>query len=231
MNPVKASRFARRNFLKGVGLLAAGTFWADEVLEALPRNTNTYSKPSDLKITDMRVALVGHAPMNCPLVRLDTNQGVYGLGEVRDGASALYALELKSRLLGENPCSVEKVFRKIKQFGGISRQAGGVCGVEMALWDLAGKAYNVPVYQMIGGKYRDKVRVYCDTTESDDPKVYGQRLKARLDQGFTWLKMDLGIDLVKDKPGAVTHPIDVSLSQGERVEHPFTGIEITEKGC
>ena len=183
MNPVKASRFARRNFLKGVGLLTAGTFWADEVLEALPRNTNTYSKPSDLKITDMRVALVGHAPMNCPLVRLDTNQGIYGLGEVRDGASVTYALILKSRLLRENPCNVDKLFRKIKQFGGESRQAGGVCGVEMALWDLAGKAYNVPVYQMIGGKFRDEVRIYCDTTESEDPKVYGQWIRPGTSSG------------------------------------------------
>jgi hypothetical protein len=52
---------------------------------------------------------------------------------VRDGASATYALFLKSRLLGENPCHVDRLFRKIKQFGGQARQAGGVCGVEMAL--------------------------------------------------------------------------------------------------
>jgi len=66
---------------------------------------------------------------------------------------------LKSRLLGENPCNVDKVFRKIKQFGFHARQAGGVCGVEMALWDLAGKAYNVPAYQMLGGRFRDNIRI------------------------------------------------------------------------
>ena len=66
----------------------------------------------------------------------------------------------------------------------------------MALWDLAGKAYDVPVYQMLGGKFRDKIRCYADTTESHDPKIYGQRLKGRKEQGFTWLKMDLGIDLL-----------------------------------
>ena len=221
----------RRSFLKGaVGLGTAG-FWADVVLEALPQNTNTNSKPSDLKITDLRIATVAGAPMTCPLIRIDTNQGIYGLGEVRDGASKNYALILKSRLLGENPCNVDKVFRKIKQFGGHSRQAGGVCGVEMALWDLAGKAYGVPVYQMIGGKFRDKIRCYADTTESDDPKIYGQRLKARKEQGFTWLKMDLGVDLVGKVPGAVTHPADVPLAQGGRVQHMFTGIEITDKGA
>src|SRR5215470_3866424 len=94
----------------------------------------------------------------------NTNKGIYGLGEVRDGASKNYALMLKSRLLKENPCNVDKLFRKVKQFGGHSRQAGGVCGVEMALWDLAGKAYNVPAYQLLGGKFRDKVRCYADTT-------------------------------------------------------------------
>jgi hypothetical protein len=90
------------------------------------------------------VATVVEAPMTCPIIRIDTNQGLSGYGEVRDGASATYALILKSRLLGENPCNVDKLFRKIKQFGGHARQAGGVCGVEMALWDLAGKAYGVP---------------------------------------------------------------------------------------
>ena len=82
--------------------------------------------------------------MTSPIIRIDTNQGIYGLGEVRDGASKNYALELKSRILGENPCNVDKLFRKIKQFGGHARQGGGVSGVEVALWDLAGKAYNVP---------------------------------------------------------------------------------------
>src|SRR3954453_7353775 len=222
----------RRSFLKGAGALAASSFWADEVLEALPHSTTTNSKPSELKITDLRVATLAKAPMTCPLVRIDTNQGIYGLGEVRDGASATYALMLKSRILGENPCEVEKIFRKIKQFGGQSRQAGGVCGVEMALWDLAGKAYGVPVYQMLGGKYRDKVRIYCDTTESDDPKIYGQRLKQRMDQGFTWLKMDLGIDLIQKVPGAVSHPLGMDPTKDTHlIAHPFTGVEITQKGC
>ena len=68
----------------------------------------------------------------------------------------LTRLILKSRILGENPCNVDRLFRKIKQFGGHARQGGGVSGVEVALWDLAGKAYNVPIYQMLGGKFRDR---------------------------------------------------------------------------
>ena len=207
MKPLSERGYGRRSILKGIGGALGAGFWADQTLEALPQNVNTNSKPSDLKITDLRVLVIGRAPMTCPLIRIDTNQGIYGLGEVRDGASKNYALMLKSRLLNENPCNVDKIFRKIKQFGGHARQGGGVCGVEMALWDLAGKAYNVPVYQMLGGKFRDRIRCYADTTESHDPKVFGQRLKARRDEGFTWLKMDLGVDLVaEDSRARVTGP-------------------------
>ncbi len=220
----------RRSFLRRAAGVLGASFWADDLLDAHPQNVNTNSKPSDLRITDLRTCVITRAPMTCPLIRIDTNQGIYGLGEVRDGSNRNYALELKSRLLGENPCNVDKVFRKIKQFGGPSRQGGGVSGVEMALWDLAGKAYNVPVYQMLGGKFRDRIRCYADTTESNDPKVFGQRLKARHDQGFTWLKMDLGIDLVANIPGTITRPDGVSLGQGDGTQHMFTGIELTQKG-
>ena len=220
----------RRSFLQtAAGALGAG-LWAGEELEAYPQNTNTNSKPSGLRITDLRVATVARAPMTCPLIRIDTNQGVYGLGEVRDGASAKYALMLKSRILNENPCDIDKIFRKIKQFGGHARQGGGVCAVEMALWDLAGKAYNVPVYQMLGGKFRERIRCYADTTESHDPKIYGERMKKRMAEGFTWLKMDLGVDLLANVPGTVTRPEGTSLGGGGRVQHMFTGMELTPKG-
>jgi L-alanine-DL-glutamate epimerase-like enolase superfamily enzyme len=227
---IPQQRLRRRKFLGAAAGALGLTFWDDKTLEASMAHTKGASKPSDLKITDLRVATIKGAPMTDPIIRIDTNQGIYGLGEVRDGASKTYALMLKSRLLGENPCNVDKIFRKIKQFGGESRQAGGVCGIEMALWDLAGKAYNVPVYQMLGGKFRDKIRCYADTTESDDPKIYGDRLKKRKEQGFTWLKMDLGIDLMKDVPGTITSPAGVSIGGGGNVEHMFTGIELTPKG-
>jgi L-alanine-DL-glutamate epimerase-like enolase superfamily enzyme len=224
------NRVARRTFFSAVAGGLGLTFWDDKTLDAATQHVNGNSKPSELKITDLRVATIKGAPMTDPIIRIDTNQGIYGLGEVRDGASKTYALFLKSRILGENPCNIDKIFRKIKQFGGESRQAGGVCAIEMALWDLAGKAYNVPVYQMLGGKFRDKIRCYADTTESDDPKIYGDRLKKRKEQGFTWLKMDLGIDLMKDVPGTITSPMGVSIGGGANVEHMFTGIELTPKG-
>src|SRR5215470_5616690 len=164
------SQYDRRSFFKTLGAAAAGagaTGWlSDENVEGAVKNVQRNSIPSQLKITDLRVAVVTGAPMNVPLIRIDTNQGISGYGEVRDGGSKTYALILKSRLLGENPCNVDRLFRKIKQFGAPARQAGGVCGVEMALWDLAGKAFGVPAYQMLGGKFRDRVRLYADTTDA-----------------------------------------------------------------
>ena len=108
--------------------------------------------------------------MTCPIIRIDTNQGIYGLGEVRDGASKTYALMLKSRLLGENPCNVDKIFRKIKQFGGHARQGGGVCGVEMALWDLAARRTTCRSTRCSAASSATSIRCYADTTESHDPE-------------------------------------------------------------
>lgn len=232
MKPAIKNSLDRRSFFKSTGTAAAGIslasfFNSREDVEAATQNVNKASKPSELKITDLRVATLRGVPFTSPLIRIDTNQGIYGLGEVRDGASKNYALMLKSRILGENPCNVDKVFRKIKQFGSHARQAGGVCAVEMALWDLAGKAYNVPAYQMLGGKFRDKVRCYADTDGFPDPKVFASRLKERMDRGYTYLKMDLGVQLVQKTPGTVTSPKEVEL---RTLEHPFTGIEITDKG-
>src|SRR5271157_3038641 len=196
------------------------------------RNVNTNSSPSSLKITDLRVAtVVKPGPGPCTIVRLDTNQGVYGLGEVRDGSSPTYALMLKSRILNENPLRIDYLFRKIKQFGGPARQAGGVVSIEMALWDIAGKVYGAPIYQMLGGKFRDRIRIYADTTESKDPKVYAQNMKIRKEEmGLTWLKMDLGIDMVEDTPGTVTRPAGLSAWEQTFLTHPFVATEVTDKG-
>jgi len=219
-------------------------------------SVNTNSKPSDLRITDMRFTDIIGAPMQCTLMKIYTNQGLVGLGEVRDGASRTYAEMLKSRILGENPCEIDKIFRRIKQFGGQARQAGGVCGVEIALWDLAGKAYGVPIYQMLGGKFRDKIRIYCDTDVSGKHtgKEMGEALKKRMERGFTFLKMDLGIGILHHEKGSLNAPLgflrepqenwethkgdepDVKRHARNRnydyynIPHPFTGIHITEKG-
>ncbi len=191
-------------------------------------NVNSYSSPSDLHITDMRFADIAGAPMHCTLMKIYTNQGLVGFGEVRDAATKTYALMLKRVLLGENPCNVDKLFRRIKQFGGQARQAGGVCGVELALWDLAGKAYGVPVYQMLGGKFRDKVRMYCDTDVSGKPDgtKMGHALKKRMELGYTFLKMDVGIMLIAEEPGALNYPLGLMEEMRElaRYRIPLVGV-------
>ena len=173
---------------------------------SLEANINTHSRPTDLKITDLRIVNLEPLPFDVTLLRLDTNQGISGYGEVRDGASPTYALLLKSRLLGENPCNIDKLFRRIKQFGYHGRQGGGVCGIEMALFDLAGKAYGAPAYQLAGGKFRDKVLIYSDTDTVADGAAMGERLKRRMDDGFKFLKMDIGIGLLEGLEGAIAAP-------------------------
>lgn len=227
--------------------------------ELISSRINTCSRPSELRITDMRFVDIDGAPKRCTILKIETNQGITGYGEVRDASSKTYALMLKSRILGENPCNVDKIFRKIKQFGGHSRQGGGVSGVEIALWDLAGKAYGVPLYQLLGGKFRDAVRVYCDTDVEGHHTGHdmGLALKKRMEMGFTFLKMDLGIGLLMDEPGTLNAPLGfidemkkyaphILNVQGGSVTadmvkhqksydivhtaHPFTGIHITEHG-
>lgn len=212
---------------------------------------NTSSCPSDLKITDMRFADIVGAPMDCTLIKIETNQGIVGYGEIRDFSNKMYALQLKRLLLGENPCNVGKLFAKIKQFGGHARQGGGVSGIEVALMDLAGKAYGVPVYQMLGGKFRDEIRIYCDTDVDGKHSGadMGKALKERINKGFTIVKMDLGIDLLIDIKDAINAPLgyleimkkfsqqelsfgitNEAFSEFMSIPHPFTLVSITEKG-
>ena len=225
----------RRDLLKWLGWGSAtaglsGAGWLSvHDAEAAMARVNTRSQPSELKITDLRLARIDPNPrFRRYVIRIDTNQGISGYGEIRDGSSPTYALMLKSRILGMNPCNVDQIFRKIKQFGHHARQAGGVVSIEMACWDLAGKAWAVPCWQMLGGKFRDKIRLYCDTTSSRDPIAMGNHLKQRLEKGFTFLKMDVGIGLLKNISGALSAP--VGMLDAPNVAHPFTGIRITEKG-
>ena len=213
---------------------------------------------ANLRITDMRFCDIDDMPKRCTLMKIYTNAGLVGYGEVRDGATKTYAAMLKSRLLGENPLNVDRLFRRVKQFGYHARQGGGVSGVEVALMDIAGKAWGVPCWQLLGGKFRDRVRVYCDTDVEGKHtgRDMGLALKRRMDMGFTMLKMDLGMGLLIDEPGTLTAPLgflddmnrlaqysvnephgsmDYSQMRHEaydinNIAHPFTGIRITPKG-
>ncbi len=227
---------SRRDMLRSTislfatGMLGKGVPAAEA--QSSVKNVNKHSSPSTLKITDMRYTVVKKpGPSPCPIIRIDTNQGVYGLGEVRDVANYQYAMVLKNRIVGENPLNVDFLFEKIAQFGGISRQAGGVVAVEMALWDIVGKVYGIPIYQMLGGKWRDKIRIYADTPEADTPKEFAAIAKERKDRGLTWIKVDIGTDLLKGKPGTIMEPADQrSVEYDKRLPHAFTGNELTDKG-
>jgi len=198
------------------------------------KSVNTHSAPSDLKITDMRIAVVC-ANYDYPILRIDTNQGVYGIGEVRDAGHQENALQLKSRLLGQNPLNIDMIFRDIKRFGNWGREGGGVSGIEIALWDLIGKVYGVPCYQFLGGKYRDKVRLYADTPHPEDtsPEGYVQRVRGRAKLGMTFIKFDIGMHLLAGiKNTRIGTPTQHEYQTGSWVSAPGTGtgVHVTDKG-
>ena len=244
----------RRNFLKkaALGGIALGGLMHLSIEDTIAQTTSKVSRassPSDLKITDLRVAEKGNMGFANRIIRIDTNQGIYGLGDIRDGTDQRFALMLKSKIVGLNPCNVEMIFKVIKQFGGHGRQGGGVSAVEMACWDLCGKAMNVPVWQLLGGRYSDKIRIYADTPEERDPAKQVEALKRRLSDGYTWLKMDIGIDEIAKDPESLVNSkfwsqnsgnlsnwyMGRGIAQGGYNDYwmkaqPFTQIQITDKG-
>ncbi len=214
--------------------IAAGTLITHADLETLSAQTNTNSGPSALRITDLRIAVVSppyEADYRC-LVRIDTNQGISGWGDVRGRANKNYALVLKNRIMGMNPCNVAAIFYKIKQHGGHGVAGGGVSAVEMACWDLAGKAWGVPVWQMLGGKFRDRVLLYADTESSNDPAHMAEHLAERVTQGFKFLKMDLSISRIAGAGNLSRPPASAAagLTAMPRTPHEFSGTQISEKG-
>src|ERR1700739_5034786 len=238
-----------RRALLGTGAAVAGLgLLAD--LDAYPQNVNRNSIPSDLKVTDMRIAVLrgpggqggggrgggaraplppatpgtGGASGGTIVVRIDTNQGISGYGQtIGDGPQPNYVLTHKGRLLGENPCNVDRIFRKIKMHGGSHRAGMGVNAIENALWDLAGQAYGVPIYQMLGGKFRDKVRLYSEgDPRSDDIKDIAADYKERVAAGFTMLKYDLGVARVlQGKKGTMSAPAGQNGETGGDPEHSY----------
>ena len=203
-----------------------------QAMEQVEKAASTYSRPSELKITDMRMAVVA-SNYDYPIIRLDTNQGVYGIGEVRDAGHKENALQFKSMLLGQNPCNVDMIFRAIKRFGNWGREGGGVSGIELALWDLVGKVYGVPCYQFLGGKYRDKVRLYADTPTPDEPtpEGYAEHVLGRKKMGFTFIKFDLTPRALTELPDMLIGkptPFDYSMGRRWRAPGSDVGTKVTD---
>ncbi|MFC3958777.1 mandelate racemase/muconate lactonizing enzyme family protein [Halovivax cerinus] len=121
----------------------------------------------DVEITDVQTTMVdGNFPWT--LVRVYTDAGIVGTGEAYWGAGAPELIErMVPFLRGENPLDVDRLTEHLVQrmsgegsIGGVTVTA--ISGIEVALHDLVGKILDVPAYQLLGGKYRDAVRVYCD---------------------------------------------------------------------
>lgn len=204
---------SRRSLMRNAGLLTAlGPLFkmTEGSLSAQARSgpVNKASAPSDLKITDLRgVTIDPNWNMHdFPLIRIDTNQGVYGLGEVFCGNVWTQAAVLKPFVVGKNPLQIESVLSGIRRLcAGPYPMGGGYSAIDTAMHDIAGKVYGVPCWRLLGNKLRDRVILYCDTDTQGrpDPKAYGAHMLTRKKAGFRFFKTDLGVGLVSNRPGAV----------------------------
>ena len=185
--------FNRRSFLQGAGGGLTGLLSLRGLSAAVQASTSPYRRPK-LKITDVQTASVGALH-----VRIYSDQGLIGQGEAVDAVSggAPIVAGFRYALLGQDPLNVDAIFERLRVsgiFGGA--QAGqyvaALSGVEIALWDLAGKAVGLPVYQLLGGKMRNRIRMYCDsaTNRRDDPKAK-EYISQIIDLGFTAAKIDI----------------------------------------
>jgi L-alanine-DL-glutamate epimerase-like enolase superfamily enzyme len=133
------------------------------------------------------------------------------------------------------------LFKTIKQFGFHGRQGGGVSAVEMALWDLAGKAFGVPCWMLLGGRYRDKVRLYSyipvhNWAKMDESK-FKEDVNRRLNiEGYTWLKFYPSLDTISHIPGTTVNskfwnePKYTNFTSYSKTKQPFTQLQVTDKG-
>jgi len=175
-----------------------------------------FSAPSDLKITDIRALRIA-ANFDYPVIKIYTNQDVYGLGEVRDAGNENLALGMKPLLVGKNPLDISGILQTVRPYAGPGRQGGGFSAIDIALHDITGKVFGVPVWRLLGDKKRDRVRMYCDTTGTADPKKYGERMVERMKKGFTFFKMDVTTNFVGGQAGALDTagvPTDKGLEYG-----------------
>ncbi|MBL7877448.1 MAG: mandelate racemase/muconate lactonizing enzyme family protein [Cyclobacteriaceae bacterium] len=169
-------------------------------LETAVDRTPRSSAPSDLKITDIKCGYIrnGHSLF----VKIHTNQGIWGCGEGVDATPGTYHLVkmFGERIKGKSPLNVHRLFEDIRRSGFFEGAQSGMfvavlTAVESALWDLVGKALGLPVYQLLGGKFRDKIRVYCDTAlyqnKLPTPKDFADAALEAKKMGFNAIKFDL----------------------------------------
>ncbi len=129
-------------------------------------------------------------------LKVDTDEGLSGWGEPilegKPNTSIAAVKEVERHLIGQDPTQIERLFQQLYR-GGFYRggeiQMSAISGIEQALWDIKGKALGVPVYDLMGGTVRDKIKAYA-WIGGDDPEKADQDAKKRLEQGFLNLKMN-----------------------------------------
>jgi galactonate dehydratase len=194
---------SRRKFLSKAAIAAAMTPFApltsfgrtyEEAIDKTPKR----SAPADLKITDVKCGYIRGSVM----VKIYTNQDIVGHGEGVDAVPGTYHLvkNFGNRIKNQNPLNVHRLFENIRKSGFFQGAQSGMyiavlSAIETALWDIAGKALNLPVYQLLGGKFRDKIRVYCDTAlyqrNLPKPKDFADAALKAKEMGFNAIKFDL----------------------------------------
>jgi galactonate dehydratase len=186
----------RRKLLQTAGVPIAGAMALPALSEAIQASSTTYQRPK-LKITDVRTAMVVvHGPQ--AHIRIYTDQGLIGQGESTDAAIGTPALihSFRRFLIGRDPLNVDAMWEVLRRNVFSGPQGGqymtALSGLEIALWDLAGKALGLPVYQLLGGKFRDQVRIYLDTDMTDNlgPEC-DRKVAIAKDQGFSVAKIDI----------------------------------------
>jgi galactonate dehydratase len=191
------SQLSRRDLMRGALFAPMGLLSFPAISAAVQAATSPYGRPK-LKITDVRTAEVRAHGYQLH-VRIYTDQGVFGHGEGTDAVQGGVPLvEMFRRfLVGQDPLNVDFHFERIRTAGIFAGAQAGqyiavLTAVETALWDLAGKAVGLPVYQLLGGKQRDRVRIYCDsqTNNRNDPDA-AKKLQEIKDLGFTAVKIDI----------------------------------------
>jgi galactonate dehydratase len=176
----------RRDFLVESGVVSFLAAVAQPVVEGR----------SDIKITDIKTFLVGLGSRNLCFVKVETNQGIHGIGEAYscgpDEATVATINDFKRWLVGQDPRNIEHLMAMMMNFtrfpGGLVVNAA-MSGIEHALWDISGKAAGVPVYRLLGGKCRDKIRVY-QSAGGNEPREVADRAVALVRKyGYTAVKM------------------------------------------
>ncbi len=186
----------------------------------------------DVEITDVQTTMVdGNFPWT--LVRIYTDAGIVGTGEAYWGAGAPELIErMKPFIIGENPLDIDRLTEHLVQkmsgegsIGGVTVTA--ISGIEVALHDLAGKILDIPAYQLLGGKYRDKVRVYCDchTADEADPTACADEAERVVEElGYDALKFDLDVPSGHEKDRANRH------LRGVEIDHKVSIVKaVTER--